>query len=765
MLDISIKEAENEKWLLEVREKEHGRRIRLKVNSDYNRVKLVAYCLKFIDEHPEYREFIRSNEEMTKARLRNALAAELKTNDFTIIDDALPIVEKVHLKLQEEEDKVDPINVLEKVQIPENALRVLLRGRFGVGKSTLIKACCNFPLNLDFPVTDTGRTTTYSTEYVFKANNHTSKYGFAVAFLSKNKQKMKLEDALIRSIVKLIQSTLKKTGDLDTEDEVMKSFVTDPARLFKVEYLFGKYYPTHHPKRFDEARSEQVNWWEALYKRIQKLVGHLFEEEGLNDKVIFDSTDDWSKIEGLEEKLVAHTKREGTESFLQYETIIRELIDRIQDKAETICTVLELGGLGVPITDSSGSISGFYANNYTESNVEQLVTPFTSTQNQRFGHLLTPVVDRIRIEVPYNDAFSPKIRRSSIVITDTVGVEHAKNTDTRSIEGSTNFLFEQYDFITVVDDASKSMDTTTTNILRNLFSTADKSKIFLTYTFYDKFDKKDLEDDEDKDFELFTLQETAFRKIAEEISYDNIDWFIQDFKDRTVILKDLSPTTQEFTSVANYLEKMIDYRNELSDFKRIYRTNLDWPILRYNFKKLALVFSHAQREYLEQQHKIYLGEYLPYKTAEALTKRLYWGETYFIGINRTLQPVDDFCDGLMTKLQPFLMNPTEENFSHKNINIPNLSEKVKDWFKELVSDEIKKLSKREFVDHYEDHWKRAYFDNGNGSDLRRKKAIMAIFNQILPPLDVQSHNNAEIWIDALERIIMEAIKKMEEQDS
>ena len=35
-----------------------------------------------------------------------------------------------------------------------------------------------------------------------------------------------------------------------------------------------------------------------------------------------------------------------------------------------------------------------------------------------------------------------------------------------------------------------------------------------------------------------------------------------------------------------------------------------------------------------------------YKTTEALTRRLYWGKTYFMGA-RTLRPVDDFYDYLL----------------------------------------------------------------------------------------------------------------------
>ncbi|MFC4306402.1 hypothetical protein [Cohnella boryungensis] len=743
--------------LLEVRGKERGR-VRLKLRGDYNRAKFIVYCLEFISANPEYQQFYVEGDNFSRDQLINALKTEFKTNDSALLEDVLQVAEKVLVRLQEHEEMEEQTDVASLIPISSEALRTVLLGRFGVGKSTLIKACTNFSENIDFPVTDTARTTTYTTEYVFKDPFTVSKFAFAVAFKPESELKLKLEEASTRALRKAVQLALKPNEVIDStiEEEVLKAFVTDPERLFKNEYIFGKYYGKNHPKRYDDTKKEQIVWWEHLYNQIDQLMRLMFIEEGIS----LESEENWSRIEGIEEKLLELSKRSETQSASKLQNIIDNLMNTIRQRAELLCSELEADDLGKAFRNSTGSITGFFTREYDESNVERVITLFTSTQAKHFSRLLTPIVDHIRIEVPYNERFPEELRKQQIIITDTVGIEHAKTTDTRSIEGSTKYFFEQYNCITVVDDASKSMDSTTTNILRSLFGSAAKGKIFLTYTFYDKFDKKDFEDEADKDFELLGLQDAALRKIADELSYDNTNWMIEDLKERTIFLKDLVPGTRQIESIIKYFQKMVAHKAEMNDFKQIQPLNKNKPILGYNYKKLALVFAQTQQEFLEQQRQIYFQEYLHWKTAEALTWRLYSGSTYFIGSYKTLRPVDDFCDLLLHKLHHFLSNPAEENFVHKNDRIENLSEKVKDWLKELVGDSVKKMSNKEFVGRYHEFWRIAYNEHGFGSDLRRRKIIMEVFNKVLPPLQMDASNNADIWIDALENMIEEAIEKM-----
>jgi len=78
-------------------------------------------------------------------------------------------------------DVGDVINRLVSIS-RENAIKILLLGQFGVGKSTIIKNMSNIAEEIDFPVVDTSRTTTYETTYIFKDSRKYHDFKFAVLF-------------------------------------------------------------------------------------------------------------------------------------------------------------------------------------------------------------------------------------------------------------------------------------------------------------------------------------------------------------------------------------------------------------------------------------------------------------------------------------------------------------------------------------------------------------------------------------------------------
>ncbi len=92
--------------------------------------------------------------------------------------------------------------------------------------------------------------------------------------------------------------------------------------------------------------------------------------------------------------------------------------------------------------------------------------PFASTESENFTRIVTPLVKEIRIEVPYNDFLDEEIKDKIISITDTIGFKHRKQENTKSLEGSTNLFYNEFDIITIVDSAKQSMNSTTGSIFR-----------------------------------------------------------------------------------------------------------------------------------------------------------------------------------------------------------------------------------------------------------------------------------------------------------
>lgn len=670
--------------------------------------------------------------------------------DFTI-EETVKIL-KVLIKKSINERKSPVEELLSNVKnIFEKFIRLLFLGQFGSGKSTIIKKLSGIPDEVDFPVVDTARTTIHNAHYIFKDRNKCSPFRFSVDFKSTQEIFRLVSECYIRAIDKIFISIKENKKEIEIQDKAMIDFVNDPDKIFKIEYIFGKYYEFGNVKRNQLEKAEQVFFWDKTYQFIYELVIEFLERE-----VPGFENDAGKRI--LIEKDSRDKFLKDKDYSIRVEELIWEVVDLLEEKIESICKKMEKEGQG-SIVFEENEIVGFKNDNYDIDRIEEYVTPFSSTSIKNFTKIITPLVQSIAIEVPFSSQLSEKSKKQVICITDTVGFEHRKNDDTGSLEGSTNYTYNNYDVIGIIDSAKQSMNGTTENILREIYINADKSKVMLMYTFFDEFTKKDFEDDIDKEFFLKSLQNTTLKKIDDT---EEVEKFITMLDKHTHFLRGLM--TNDSSCMESLLERLQKHFESLYDYKQLEVVDRKKPVMTFNFRRLALVFNKAQEDYLKQQRYLYLQNYPGYKTTEALTGRLKNGYTYFSGMTRTLKPIDDFCYLLMEKIDRFIRNPDNINFEIKT-TIPNHREKVIDWFKEEISSYIKNLAKKIFVDIRIDIWKNLYEDWGTGVDYRRRIGILNEIDKILPPLVIDKTTFADRWIEEIESIFERVLKEMKEANS
>ncbi|WP_300902594.1 hypothetical protein [uncultured Clostridium sp.] len=625
-------------------------------------------------------------------------------------------------------------------------IRLLFLGQFGTGKSTIVKKLSGIPEEVDFPVVDTARTTIHDTHYIFKDKEIYKEFRFSVDFKPTSELFRLVSECYIRAIDKIFQGIQEKKLKSEIQDKAMIDFVSDPDKIFKIEYVLGKYYELDNNKRNLEEKIQQTKFWDKTFEDIYNMITDFiiattpgFDPKDDNDIVIEKNIRDCFIKDGI--------------SKVQLDNLIWNIVELLEQKIKNICTELEKNGMGNTIMDDD-EIVGFKNDDYIIERIEEYVTPFSSTSIKNFTNILTPLVQAIAIEIPYNEKLSKLNKSQVICITDTVGFEHRKTDDTGSLEGSTNYIYNNFDIIGIIDSSKHSMNGTTESILREIYNNADKSKVMLMYTFYDDFTKKDFEDDNDKNKFLIDLQNTTLRKIDDN---ENVENFISSLEKHTHFLKGLMLNDDKcigglLTAIQEQFENLYDYKSlTLKDSKK--------PIMSFNYKRLALVFNKAQEDYIKQQTNLYLENHPHFKTTEALTNRLSNGQTYFSGANKTLKPVDDFCAILMEKIERFIKNPDNINFEYKT-TIPNHREKVIDWFKEQISGNVKTIVKTIFVDTRTQTWHNLYIDGGSGVDYRRRTGIVKELNSILPALDIEKSTFADRWVDEIETIFEKTLESM-----
>lgn len=656
-------------------------------------------------------------------------------------------------KKKKELNNCPAIKFLNENKIDKNMIKVLLLGQFGSGKSTIIKELSDIDDQVDFPVVDTARTTVHNTHYIFKRNTE-SNFKIFVDFKSEKEKKNLISDGYYRAADKVFNGIINKYDYDRIRDIAMEEFVNDPNQIFKIEYILGKYYKKNNGKRNESEKKEQVTFWDSEFDKILKICEtyiaslKLDLEESALKKHIYD---DFIKENYIIDQINECTNR---------------LIGLLNSKINDICSKQESNGYGEIIRSENHTIIGFKCEGYNVANIEEYIRPFSSTSIKYFKEILTPLVDTIVIEIPYNSSLSKEITERKICITDTIGFEHRKTDDSNSLEGSTNYQYNDFDIVGVVDKATSSMAGTTENILRELYHNANKSKIMMFYTFYDEFTKKDFEDEDDKVDFLKELQKTTIKKIEESESSNNFINLLNEGNssfERTLFLGGLCKKDDKFKNCIDYILKNINLNfNSLYDFKKIEIKELKEDLLEYNYKKLVLVFNKSRNRYMIEQKKIYLQNYPHYKTTEALTKRLAQNETYFVGNSRILKPIDDFCSIVMNDIDLFLKNPKVINF-HEKDTIKNHKEKVIDWFKEKVSSKIKVIAKKYFVEYRLGNWRKYYLYSGAGSDYVRRKSIIEEFEDVLPELLDYDNNFADKWIEEIESIFKKVLKDLKEE--
>lgn len=714
----------------------------------------------FINENPQ---FIDLENKFVKEALRNEIYkfynANSSQNNYETIDDIVNKISIILISLNKKKKKSlkkPAASFLKEVNNSNNNLiKILLLGPFGSGKSTFIKKLSNIDDEIDFPVVDTARTTIHNTHYIFKKYED-GNYKFFIDFKTNEKIYNLLSDSYYRSLDKIFNGIINGYDFQKIRDLAMEEFVNDPNQIFKIEYVLGKYYKSDNNKRNIDEKKPQVKFWDTEFEMIYNICNQYMIQNTINN-----DNDDNNNI--LKKNLYDNFIKNNL-YIEKINNLIQNMINILNKKMKEICIKQEEKNLGQIIYDESKEhIIGFKCEDYNISKISDYIYPFCSTNIKYFTKILTPLVDMIVIEIPYNENLEGDLKNNKICITDTVGFEHRKTDDTNSLEGSTDYKFNNFDIIGVVDKATSSMSGTTENILRELYHNANKSKIMILYTFYDEFTKKDFEDDDDKKIFLKELQKTTIKKIDQS---DLVNKFIDSLnsENRTIFLSGLCKNQgYNFNDCINKTLRNINNNFEnLYDFKKLEVNNYKNDLIGYDYKKLLLVFNRIRDEYITQQKNIYIYNYPHYKITEALTKRLSKGETYFIGSSQNLKPVDDFCSTVMNCIDNFIKNPSYINFDEKD-TIENHKYKVIDWFKEEISTKIKILAKKFFVQDRLKSWNTLYMYCGTGSDFKRRNGIIQEFQKILPELIDYSNNFADNWINEIESIFKDVLKNMKDE--
>lgn len=589
-------------------------------------------------------------------------------------------------------------------------LRVMLLGTTGAGKTTVIRQLIGTdPDEISFPAISASRTTTCNTEYIYAPGN----WSGVATFISQAQAIKLIEECIWEGFRRAV---------IDEDDKtVAKALLSHPEQRFRLSYFLGQYRPLGRQVTKESGSSEPDVPYpdqQALQAEIEYIINEirLLSREAREECPLENDNVD-EVIDLLYETWV----REDTERF-------NDLVQHMLELIKTKFSVIEYGTI---IKDTRGW--PLYWKHESEDKYEVIKTMrwFAGNEGRRFGQLLAPVVNGVRISGPFKPSWWIESAPPKLVLVDGEGVGHDSNITT-SIPMEITNRFKETDAIVLVDNASQPMLDIPKVILREATSRGQIDKLAVVYTRFDQVEGANLLDAEDRIDHVLGIQTGAIEAMQEAFNLN--PRMIRQLRDHLEQSTYFFPNTNELKSPPLELQQEIDrFINDV--INRAVRMNVlpyeSIPVPEYDYGRLVLVISETEELFMQKWLGL-LGlrpSQFPkqhWMRIKALANRVAnWPS--IAGYN-DLKPDSDLAGYLMQRINEFLQVP--KSWSHdapeesKQSILQKLSESVADEINQLVFKRIK-------IDRHV-QWITAYNFRGTGSSNQRASELRSIYEKVIP---------------------------------
>lgn len=310
---------------------------------------------------------------------------------------------------------------------------VVVVGATGSGKSSVVRELVGTG-DAAFPAVSRAKTTVATTEIVFAPD---PRFYAVVTFRSRAAVRIALGENVVRAIVSMVEGR--------PAEAVLGDLVEHEDQRLRLVRLLGPTGPVNDP-------------WEP-YRSVLDRLRPLAERS----RAGIDVTDDPTVAE-----------------------ITDELLDAVEAR-------LRRSGPGTFVTaDDDAWPQGWYVAADDRDELFEHLAPFTSNEAERFGTLLTPLVDGVRVRGPFLPPWASEVPR--LMVVDSEGLGHVATTAS-SLPAELVDQLEAADGVIVVDNACQPVQAATTAALHQIAANGHSRKLTLVFTHVDRVVGPDLPDD------------------------------------------------------------------------------------------------------------------------------------------------------------------------------------------------------------------------------------------------------------------------------
>ncbi len=388
--------------------------------------------------------------------------------------------------------------------------RALLLGTTGAGKTTLLRQLIGTdPESERFPSTSTAKTTVHETEVVLD----TGPFRAAVTFFPVDEVREHLNECISEAILAAYR------GDKDTE--VLRKLLMHVNQRFRFNYILGNgaQAPSSDdddeddngaPKFVDESATDQAIDLDGTNALLSKCVfalrsiamrhGHQLKEE-------LDATDE------KDQRVVDELFEEDLDRRLREDEEFHRISDELMDEIELRFALLD--GEGTVRRNKQGWPQSWSWQTDNREAFIKAVSRFSSNHAPRFGRLLTPLVNGVRVAGPFIPEWSEG-HQPKLVLLDGEGLGHTPKS-VAAISTSLTRRIESADAIILVDSATIPMQAAPVAAMKEMITSGSASKLLLVFTHFDEVKGDNLPNAAAKEQHVLASAENVLAAIGEDL--------------------------------------------------------------------------------------------------------------------------------------------------------------------------------------------------------------------------------------------------------
>jgi hypothetical protein len=608
--------------------------------------------------------------------------------------------------------------------------RALLLGTTGAGKTTLLRQLMGTdPKTERFPATSKAKTTVHETEVVLAPGA----YNVVVTFFPIDEVRDHLNECISEAVLSAYRS--------DNDGEVLRKLLMHVNQRFRFNYILGN--GPQSPEADDEYDEDDasmpveespadhaidIDATNALLVKSLAALRSIAARHGDQLKA------ELGAINEKDQRVVDELFEEELDRRLREDDEFHRVSDELMEEIELRFSLLHADG--TVHRNKQGWPQSWSWKTDDRATFIKAVTRFSSNHAQRFGRLLTPLVNGVRVSGPFlpdwNGGQQPKL-----VLLDGEGLGHTPKS-VAAISTSLMRRIESADAIVLVDNATIPMQAAPVAAMKEMVVSGGASKLLLVFTHFDDLKADNLPNAAAKEQHVLASAENVLASIGEELGpfaeralrcrLKTACFFVGGIDEHLDAAKKAQKRTiGQLQALLTVIDAIIEKPAPVQ-VRPIYdRMNLVLAV-----KNAAESFHDAWWPRLGLSHKSGVGKE-HWKRIWALSRRLSTpgsGDEY-----DNLKPVADLRKQLQERLYILLQNPLRWDPSEPTDDAHK--QQVFDELANALSAKILNLATRRIRAEKMPEWQTAFNQFGRGSSYTRASIIgERIYDRAAPIPDV-----------------------------